>query len=362
MKKILSVTLALCLLLGAVSVTAFATDESATDKIIAMYDYCDANNDGVINDADSVILCDFDGDGSVTTADAKIVLRIATGLIAAPDGKTGDVNNDGICGVDDARTVLRIAAGIDSVFSDSAILEYVTAEANWVKSAKPGFTQNTTSVVPSTKISVSGYSVSTMNCTDLEMKDYIEKMKPLLLLAGMRDEYERMVADVNATYEPKTSSITVNANDANKHYSYYPVKSYFWAMKLTDNDIKDITYTLKDGNILIKILFDEFTYTGDEYPTSYYALQKEPYGKAFNLSAYKATNDYSLDSFTYKDGSITYKIDAATGNVLSSDYYYASIAKCTSEQTEPNTNSKITMKMTVNSNYTESYVINTPEA
>lgn len=69
------------------------------------------------------ILGDMDGDGFVTTADARIVLRIASGIDALPEGKLSiaDADGDGFVTVADARIVLQTAVGVGTnMISDSA--------------------------------------------------------------------------------------------------------------------------------------------------------------------------------------------------------------------------------------------------
>ena len=55
---------------------------------------------------------DMDGDGEVTIADALDMLRIALGLMEAPDGVNGDLDGNGVVDANDALIALRIAMGL----------------------------------------------------------------------------------------------------------------------------------------------------------------------------------------------------------------------------------------------------------
>ncbi len=59
---------------------------------------------------------DLDGNGTVSTADARIVLQMAAGIIRPTNAQINlaDMNTDGVISLADARQVLVVAAGIDS--------------------------------------------------------------------------------------------------------------------------------------------------------------------------------------------------------------------------------------------------------
>ena len=63
---------------------------------------------------DSVILGDIDGDGTVSTGDARMVLRMASG-IEAEDLTLADVDGDGYVTVEDAIKTLYEATNIGGV-------------------------------------------------------------------------------------------------------------------------------------------------------------------------------------------------------------------------------------------------------
>ena len=92
MKKLLSILLTLCLLLGCFTVTAFAArmpgDVDADGKVTAsdarlalrravgLEDYA--------SDSDEFLACDVDSDGTVTAGDARMILRAAVDLESLP--------------------------------------------------------------------------------------------------------------------------------------------------------------------------------------------------------------------------------------------------------------------------------------
>lgn len=80
--------LCLCILFSTISITAFAEGE--------------------------VVKGDVDGNGAVDTADARIVLQMAAGIIEA-DLTVADMNDDGIISVQDALDALYKASNIGGV-------------------------------------------------------------------------------------------------------------------------------------------------------------------------------------------------------------------------------------------------------
>ena len=86
--KISAFLLCLCILFSTISITAFAEGE--------------------------VVKGDVDGNGAVDTADARIVLQMAAGIVEA-DLTVADMNDDGIISVQDALDALYKASNIGGV-------------------------------------------------------------------------------------------------------------------------------------------------------------------------------------------------------------------------------------------------------
>ena len=86
--KISALLLCLCILFSTISITAFAEGE--------------------------VVKGDVDGNGAVDTADARIILRMAAGIVEA-DLTVADMNDDGIISVQDALDALYKASNIGGV-------------------------------------------------------------------------------------------------------------------------------------------------------------------------------------------------------------------------------------------------------
>lgn len=112
-KKILSLLLSVFVLVGCLCVSSSAVD--------------------------SVILGDIDGDGTVSTGDARMVLRMASG-IEAEDLTLADVDGDGYVTVEDAIKTLYEATNIggviipdkngDNFLDDKATNEFIKIIAN----------------------------------------------------------------------------------------------------------------------------------------------------------------------------------------------------------------------------------------
>ena len=69
--------------------------------------------------AGSFLLGDVDGDGNVSAADARLLLRVAAGLVPVPADqnvfRSADMNFDGIIDAADARYILRIVANLMAI-------------------------------------------------------------------------------------------------------------------------------------------------------------------------------------------------------------------------------------------------------
>ncbi len=94
MYKISSVLLCIILLLSSFSITAFAEDGETEEP--------------------TILLGDMDLDGKVETTDARLILRVASGIEAPCDDYLiyGDMNSDGVVSVEDAVLALKKAVEI----------------------------------------------------------------------------------------------------------------------------------------------------------------------------------------------------------------------------------------------------------
>ena len=108
MQSMLSVLLALCLLLTAAPLAAFAAK------------YGPPLENPVGDELSWRFLGDVDGDGYVTAADARYTLRAAVGLEYYASGSrefdTADYNRDGRLTAEDARMVLRTAVQLEELY------------------------------------------------------------------------------------------------------------------------------------------------------------------------------------------------------------------------------------------------------
>lgn len=340
MKKLFSIILVICMAAGIFSVTAFAAekDMEATDAFFAKMN-----------------ICDFDANGKTDTEDAREVLKVAAGISAPAEGVNYDVNGDGYVSTLDALKALRIAVGIEKVISSEDILEYLTSELNWVKTRKPGFTGTETETCTSFTITCSGAPLllNSLNAKDVEYTTWLKNNKTLLKLIMSDEEYQEMVDQANAAYEPQVYNRNV-AEKSSSHFSYFPVKTCSWSCKLTVDDIKNVTYKINGNLITITVNMNNYTYADETYPggrNQYSARQALPYGKAFNLPVLDGATTMDL-----KSGKIVCVIDSSTGGVVSADYSYSYVAQKAAEENIEDSNIKMSTKISVN--IVEHYDIN----
>lgn len=309
---------------------------------------------------------DIDLDGKVTVNEARKVLRVAAGLEEKSGEMNYDFDGDGIVSSIDASQALKASLGLIEVgtLTDEDTVSFLNSQLNWVKTRKPGFTGTSTSTCKSMKVTTTGAPVSSLNVTDTEYVDYVKKMKSLMTLAGMKDDYEKMLKEAEDAYKPQVSNITVDSANS-KHYTKFPVNGYSWASKLTADDIKSIGYSVSGGYLTVTATFGKYSYTGETYPTKSSELQNIPYGKIFNLpSITPATGDgnYTLNSLVMHDGKVVIKVDIASGNIVKADYSYAYEMVCSSEKAmDDGDSSTVNMTMKPVSTITESFVINSAD-
>lgn len=350
MKRALCLLLTVCILSAMFCVVSFADDkgrEYTKDFLVKANKY------------------DIDFDGKATLTDARKVLRIASGLEIKTDETNYDFDGDGYVTSADAVQALKASLGLIEVetVNNEDKVQFLNSQLNWVKTRKPGFTGTSTSTCKSMKVTTTGAPISSLNVTDTEYVDYVKKMKTLMSLAGMQEEYEKMLAEAQAAYKPQVSNITVDSANS-KHYTKFPVNGYSWASKLTADDVKTVTYSVSGGFLTLTATFNKYSYTDKTYPSKSSELQNIPYGKVFNLpTVSSATGDssYSLDSLVVHDGKVVVKVDIASGNIVKADYSYAYEMVCSSEQAMEGEGSTVNMTMKPVTSITESFVINSAD-
>ncbi len=122
MKKIITVTLAIILLIGCQSFAyAENVDNSHTTGLIwdtwdDIVEYAISPDSGLDVYGMSILRkCDINGDGQITSADARMCLRASAELeeLNYQQADAADVNADEVITSADARIILRISAGLD---------------------------------------------------------------------------------------------------------------------------------------------------------------------------------------------------------------------------------------------------------
>ncbi len=338
----------LCIAIGILSVNASAADETVTaESAMAKLQKIDA-----------------DGNGSLTTADASQYLKAAAGIIDVAESDY-DYDADGSVSVVDAQKVLRVVAGVDSPVTQEEALALFNDGINSVKTKRPGFEKTATVVCPSIKVTTMDAPIDEMNVTNLEFDQYVEKIIKLMntfpyniaLNAEMKAQLEEMRVQAKESYEPQVTTKTV-AKASNSHYTYFPVNNLGWSSRLTLEDVKSVTCTLENGNIVYTVKMNDITYVGDEYPTGSAGFSKRqalPYGKIFNIPAFDESDGSTVNKVSFSNGTIVYKQDYRTGDSLYADYSYSYVVDLTAA---PQKDSTLVMKTVTTTNANENYVMN----
>lgn len=369
MKKILSILLAVCTLVCAFSLNAFAA--TTTDEIVSCYD--------------------FNGDGSVNLTDARTVLRVSAGLEAPREGFVYDLDGDGLSTITDVKMVLSIVLGVDvEITSDEFNLGLFRAELNNIKAVRPGFTKTATTKCDSMLVTTRNAPDASLNVTNMPfdqytnktcdyLEDTLEKIdNPIMggILGGLGGISKEDIAEMKASiaamrkqadelYTPKTTTTTVAKRRS--HYAAFPVNNLANSCFLTMDDIKSIECYEENGYIIRKVTMNEDTYIGDEYPTGYEGSsqrwQKISYGKVFNIPEFSETENGKetsrLNKVTFKNGVIISKIDKLSGIPVSVEYSYTYVADVSTIPTvDANGNPGLEMDSVTTAKITESYVIN----
>lgn len=351
MKKILSIVLVAVMMLSVVSVSVSAADASeltAGERAILVMQRADVN-----------------GDAKYTTDDVSVILKVAAGIIEIENEEYYDLDLDGYVSVKDAQLMLEVVTGVGTLVSDADTLEAFNTLINGVKSKKPGFERSTTLVCPSIKVTTSGAPISALNMSNVEYSTYVNNfIKTMntfpyssLLTEEMKAELDAMEQTAVDAYKPQTETKTV-ATSSNSHYTYFPVNNLGWSSKLTTADIKSIAYSVEGGCMIYTITMNDYSYTGDQYPTGtkgFSDRQKLPYGKIFNIPALQEDDSTTVNSVKLQKGKIVLKADLATGAVVSVDYSYTYISDVTSITSDDS--STVTMRTATTTNVKESFVI-----
>ncbi len=360
MKKLFSVLLAVCILVSIFSLNAFAVEE--IDEIVSCYD--------------------FNGDGSVNLTDARTVLRVSAGLEAPKEGMVYDLDGDGFSTINDVEMVISIVLGVDvEITSDEFNLALFKAELNNVKAVRPGFTKTATTQCNSMLVTTRNAPDASLNVTNMPFDQYTNKTcdyldnalsNPLVNLALNKEQKAEMKASIaamrkqaNEVYDKKTQTTTIAKRRS--HYAAFPVNNLANSCFLTMADIKSIDCYEQDGYIYRKVIMNENTYIGDEYPTGYEGSsqrwQKISYGKVFNIPEFSEKENGKetsvLNKVTFKNGVIVSKIDKLSGLPVSVEYSYTYIADVSSlPSVDANGNPGLEMDSVTTATLTESYAIN----
>lgn len=318
MKKVLSLLLAVCLFVTAFSINAFAADSSEEANANLTQEYTDVFlaklNRG-----------DLDGDNKVTVEEAAKVLRVAAKLDEPAVGIDYDLNADGKISTEDARRALRIASGLEIGATNEEVFEYFKNELNTVKRAFPGFERKTTSTCKSARIAIKSDPESILDTSEVEFIDYIEGKKTMFTLIGKKAEYEQLYADALKKYEPVVSNRVVAAGSSS-HYSYFPVAGRSNACYLNYEDIKSITIKESNGQFIITLSMNNYTYDEkNPYPATAYEDEerlKLPYGKIFNIPQFSEAEEMDITKVVLDKGKVVLKVDSTTGKIADVDYFY----------------------------------------
>ncbi len=351
MKKIFCVLLAVCTLISAFSLNAFAA--VTNDEIVSCYD--------------------FNGDGSVNLSDARTVLRVSAGLEQPRDGFIYDLDGDGFKTITDVQMVLSIVMGIDvEITNDEFLLNLFRSELNNIKSVRPGFTRTVTTKCDSVLVTTRNAPVAELNVKNMDFVkytnktcDYLEDNYGIFLTAEMKASIADMRKQAKEMYNPKTKETTIEKRRS--HYAAFPVNNLANSCFLTMDDIQSIECYEEDGYIVRKVTMNTDTYVGDEYPTGYEGSsqrwQKISYGKVFNIPEFSETQNGKetsiLNSVTFKNGVIISKIDKLSGIPVSVKYSYAYVSNVSSiPEVDNKGNPGLETDSVTTARITESYVIN----
>ncbi len=298
-----------------------------------------------------IVKADTDGNGTCDTNDVKKVLRTAIGIEA--DSEATDITSNGYTSTEDALVLLKHLSGVEPLVSQAELLDVVNAKLNAVKTEKPGFEGVSTAQCTSMKVTQKFNAVGTsamdqilvgmlntelakMSYTDLEYDKYVAKMVEQLESSKNADgvteadkaEIDKEIAAMEksaATYkDAEIAEKTVAALNANGHRNYFPRSGESTVSSaLTIDDIKNVTYSITNGEIIFNVMMKNNTYTNSTYPKTSAGLADIPYGKAFNIPFLRGETGSTLTTAEYKNGRISVILDKDTTEITNATYTYS---------------------------------------
>lgn len=353
LKRIISTLLAIVMLFAVMNVSAFAADETPT---------------AVQESITKMQKLDADKDGTYTTGDVSAVLKAAAGIAEDSRNTAYDINGDGYVSLRDAHATLNAVTGVTPVVTQDELLAVFNERLNSVKKTLPGFTKREIAQCSSILVTTKNSRISSLNVTDLEFDKYVEKLisvtNSLGSFAGnnseLKAEIENMKAAAENAYKPQSRSVAVGKGEdyEGDHIDLFVVGGLTWSSNLKMSDIKAISYTMTGGRFVFTITMNNYSYTGNEYPTGVAGLAeraKLPYGKAFNLPEFDESDGSKVNSVALRDGKIEFAMDYETSDVLKVEYTYEYTADI---QSPPDTKTGMEMKTKTTAEMTERYIVN----
>lgn len=316
MKKILSILIAVAVLMSCFVLSTSAADTTLTAEEINLL---------------KIQRADANSNGKYDTDDALKILSAAMGTIE--EDEKYDVDSDGSVSVRDALVALKAAAGTSPVTNEE-LFNILNAKLNSVKNDEKGFTRTATATCTSMKITQTVKASSSlvqalfgsMECTDLEYDDYVDKMTGMMegqdLTADEKANMEAMKASAETYRVPQTETYTAATDNYYDHYKLFPREYKNIASELTYADLGttgSVVYSMTGGKITITLKMPKCTYTTATFPDD---PDTTPYGKIFNLVSLEASEGSTVKNAEFKNGKVTLVMDGATGEIQTVDYYY----------------------------------------
>ncbi len=345
--------LAVMVLACAMSVSGFAaggyTVPADTQAIIEKMQNIDANHNGTYE-----------------TGDVTRVLEAAAGIVQDDDYTKYDINGDGKVTIKDAKKVFGVVTGTDSAITEAELMKVFNERVNSVKNVYPGFTKTETVDCSSILVTTTNAPLDDLNVTNLEYDQYVKKMVKLMnsfpynmfLNAEMKKELEKMEDAAIAAYEPQSRRSVVGPTVSNntEHYDNFPVSNTNWSSRLTLADIDSISYSMKNGRIIISITMGSYSYVGDNCPTTLQKRINTPYGKVYNLPALSEADGSEVNKFSVKNGTIEFAFDYKTADVLKAEYAFEYNSDIKAPKDKENPDNELEMVTNTTAEMKETYV------
>ncbi len=361
LKKVLSIILAAVIFASVMSVSVFAETTETTENTQTTTEY------QMPDDVQTIITkmqnLDANKNGTYETGDVTKVLSAAAGIVPADQVMAYDINNDGVVSVKDAQKALNVIAGVDTLFTKEQLFKVFNERVNSVKKVFPGFTKRETLDCSSILVTTKNAPLDDLNVTNIEYNAYVAKLVKLMntfpyslaLNASMKAELEKMQKAADEAYDEQRRSTAVGKGKTQEtaHYNNYPVSNFMWASNLTISDIYSINYTMSGYRIVFTLKMKNYSYKGDDCPTSLEEKAKTPYGKVFNLPELSETDGSVVNSLDLRDGEIILQIDYKTSDCLKAEYYYE---YCADVKAPKDPESDLEMTTNTTAEMKESYV------